>query len=181
MVLRMTALVSLRRLEKCLWWMMRSWESLMYAIYWIEYWCVIFSSAVLISTNRSLMPSSWWTVVPTRKPSPFFPSTCKHDTPHNILLTRSAQLPKSSCKDLFKDRYVSCLWGRLACELLIGDLEEAHGDIKLIEQVIQQNESSLPASQILQCRCWLLHCGLYLLARHEEGVDLFIRTFIRRE
>ena len=118
---------------------------------------------------------------PIRRQSLSFPSICTLFTASNILLIPSAQLPKSPCKDLFKDLHVSCLWGRLACELLIGELEEAHGDIKQIEQIIQQNESSLPASQILQCRCWLLHCGLYLLARHEEGVDLFTRTFIRRE
>lgn len=82
---------------------------------------------------------------------------------------------------MFQDRYVSCLWGHLTCELLLNELEEAHGDIKQIEQIIQQNESSLSAAQIMQCRCWLLHCGLYLLARHEEGIDLFNRTFFRRE
>ena len=58
MDLQVTALASLRRLAKCLWWMTRSWESVMYVVYHNLLCDVIPSSAVLISISHLPMPSS---------------------------------------------------------------------------------------------------------------------------
>ncbi|OAO16760.1 eukaryotic initiation factor [Blastocystis sp. ATCC 50177/Nand II] len=98
------------------------------------------------------------------------------------LLTHSAQMPSPApCKDLFASRYLSLLWGNLTCQLLMGDLEEAHAGIKAIEAFLAANESTVPALQVAQERCWLLHYGLFVLAQHEEGAELFLRTFNRKE
>ena len=53
------------------------------------------------------------------------------------LLTHSAQMPSPApCKDLFASRY-------LTCQLLMGDLEEAHAGIKAIEAFLAANEVPL--------------------------------------
>ena len=39
----------------------------------------------------------------------------------------------------------------------------------------------MPALQVAQERCWLLHYGLFVLSQHEEGSELFLRTFNRKE
>ena len=91
------------------------------------------------------------------------------------------QLPRSTCTDLYQDRLMNCYWGRLTCEILIDESTKAQGDIKQMEQDLNQVESSVPAGQILQSRCWLLHYSLYLFSRHPEDLELFSRIFLRRE
>ena len=60
------------------------------------------------------------------------------------LLTHSAQMPSPApCKDLFASRYLSLLWGNRTCQLLMGDLEEAHAGIKAIEAFLAANEVPL--------------------------------------
>lgn len=90
-------------------------------------------------------------------------------------------LPRSTCTDLYQDRLMNCYWGRLTCEILIDESTKAQGDIKQMEQYLNQVESSVPAGQILQSRCWLLHYSLYLFSRHPEDLELFSRIFLRRE
>ena len=64
--------------------------------------------------------------------------------PPFLLLTHSAQMPSPApCKDLFASRYLSLLWGNLTCQLLMGDLEEAHAGIKAIEAFLAANEVPL--------------------------------------
>ena len=108
---------------------------------------------------------------------------------HFMLLNRP-QISKTHSTDLFQDRYLNLLWGRLACELLIGNIEDAQQDIRSIENYLKSNEvclvsplhsTSVPASQLVQERTWLLHYGLFLFAQHPEGVDLFYRNFMNKE
>ncbi|KAK8794013.1 hypothetical protein WA171_003140, partial [Blastocystis sp. BT1] len=92
-----------------------------------------------------------------------------------------AQLPRTTCKDLFQDRLMNCYWGRLTCEILIDEPEGAQNDLRQMEQYLNQVESSVPAAQILQSRCWLLHYSLYLFSRYPEDIDQFVRLSLRRE
>ena len=110
---------------------------------------------------------------------------------HASDVTHRAQYTPSPCKDLFADRYLNLLWGRLACELLVGSMDDAQSDIKQIESYIATWEvgssfpphpqSAVPALQAAQERCWLMHYGLFILSQHEDGCDLFLRTFNRKE
>lgn len=106
------------------------------------------------------------------------------------LLSNRPQIPKTHPTDLFQDRYLNLLWGRLACELLLGNTEDAQQDIRSIETYLKSNEvplsiclhsMSVPASQLVQERTWLIHYGLFLFAQHPEGVDLFYRNFMNKE
>ena len=106
-------------------------------------------------------------------------------------ITHRAQFTPAPCQDLFADRYLNLLWGRLACELLVGSLDDAQSDIKQIESYIASCEvhvwlsshpqSAVPALQVAQERCWLMHYGLFILSGHEDGCNLFLRTFNRKE
>ena len=40
---------------------------------------------------------------------------------------------------------------------------------------------NVPAAQVVQERTWLIHYGLFLLANHLEGADLFFRNFVNKE
>ena len=55
----------------------------------------------------------------------------------DIILHNRAQTQHVACNDLFKDRYLNLLWGRLACELLIGNLEDAQMDIHQIDSFLK--------------------------------------------
>ena len=55
-------------------------------------------------------------------------------------ITHRSQFTPAPCKDLFADRYLNLLWGRLACELLVGSLDDAQSDIKQIESYIASCE-----------------------------------------
>ena len=64
--------------------------------------------------------------------------------PFPLLLTRSAQTPSPApCQDLFASRHLSLLWGCLTCQLLMGELEDAHASIKAIESFLSANEVRL--------------------------------------
>ncbi len=76
---------------------------------------------------------------------------------------------------------MNCYWGRLTCEILIDEPEGAQNDLRQMEQYLNQVESSVPAAQILQSRCWLLHYSLYLFSRYPEDIDQFVRLSLRRE
>lgn len=99
---------------------------------------------------------------------------------HLIVFTM-AQLPRTSCEDLFKDRYLSLCWGRLTCELLLGEVEAAQETIAAIEQTIVKAESVVPAGQVLESQCWLCHYALYLFASHPNETESWAVTFFRRE
>lgn len=67
------------------------------------------------------------------------------------------------------------------CELLLGNLAEAQEAIKSIEQRINDKEATAPAAEVLQERCWLLHAALFVFAKHPDGSEFFLRSFLRRE
>ena len=52
-------------------------------------------------------------------------------------------MQQQSCNDLFTDRYVNLLWGRMACGLLIDDLPTVSSDIRQLEQYIASEEVCL--------------------------------------
>ena len=84
------------------------------------------------------MPNSWWTAVNTTRLWTWSPSTCIFYSCYKSF--HRTQIHKSQSNDLFKDRYLNLLWGRLACELLLGNWEDAHSDIRQIEGYLKSNE-----------------------------------------
>ena len=98
---------------------------------------------------------------------------------HLIVFTL-AQLPRTPCEDLFKDRTLGLYWGRLTCELLLDEVESAQETIAAIEQTIVKAES-VPAGQVLKSQCWLCHYALYLFASHPNETESWAVNFFRRE
>ena len=66
------------------------------------------------------------------------------------------QIHKSQTSDLFKDRYLNLLWGRLACELLLGDWEGVQGDMRQIEGYLKSNEVGFGKEEVVMCRIMFL-------------------------
>lgn len=98
---------------------------------------------------------------------------------HLIVFTL-AQLPRTPCEDLFKDRTLGLYWGRLTCELLLDEVESAQETIAAIKQTIVKAES-VPAGQVLKSQCWLCHYALYLFASHPNETESWAVNFFRRE
>lgn len=102
-----------------------------------------------------------------------------HATALDLIAFYIAQITATPCVDLFKDRSANLLWGRLACELLIG-AEDSTSTIRELEDYIALAEKTVPAGQVLQERTWLVHYGLFIL-NQKNGEEFFFRTFFHKE
>ena len=60
-------------------------------------------------------------------------------------LHSSQQIPTTTSGDLFHDRALNLLWGRLTCELLMG-LEDGMATLKELEDSLANNEVIFPRS-----------------------------------
>jgi len=69
--------------------------------------------------------------------------------------------------------YLSGLWGKLACNILLHQWDYGVEDFEKLKNFIDEDpfRNSL---QTLQQRTWLLHWGLYLYFNHAKGWDLLL-------
>lgn len=73
---------------------------------------------------------------------------------------------------------MSCIWGKMACEILMGRSETALEQFNFLKEKIEQNASLSHAEALVQ-RIWLLHWSLFVLfdqgrASCEGVIDLFL-------
>lgn len=92
----------------------------------------------------------------------------------NIFIHNRAQTQHVACNDLFKDRYLNLLWGRLACELLIGNLEDAQMDIHQIDSFLKSCDVSLLSFLFLLHR---LQYQLLKLCKKELGYFIMVYSY----
>lgn len=98
----------------------------------------------------------------------------------NLISFYIQQIPATTSGDLFHDRMLNLLWGRLTCESLMS-LDDGMTTLKELEDVLANIEKVASAAQVLQERSWLVHYGLFLLSGMKNGEDFFVRTFFRKE
>ncbi|OXA62558.1 eukaryotic translation initiation factor 3 subunit E-B [Folsomia candida] len=69
--------------------------------------------------------------------------------------------------------YLSGLWGKLACNILLHQWEYGLEDFEKLKTFIDEDPFR-NALQTLQQRTWLLHWGLYLYFNHTKGWDFLL-------
>merc|ERR1712038_1810690 len=72
--------------------------------------------------------------------------------------------------------YLSCIWGKLASEILMQDWETALDDLNRLKEII--DTGSFSPLQSLQQRTWLIHWSLFVFFNHPKGRDLIIDMFL---
>jgi translation initiation factor 3 subunit E len=76
-------------------------------------------------------------------------------------------------------RGLSFLWGRLACSILTGSIEDGLELIREVKQVIEAKGGS--ALEQLQQRSWLLHWSIFIFFSHSTGRDELISMFFEEK
>jgi len=69
--------------------------------------------------------------------------------------------------------YLSGLWGKLACNILLHQWDYGVEDFEKLKTYIDE-DSFRNSLQALQQRTWLIHWGLYLYFNHTKGWDLLL-------
>merc|ERR1712209_210208 len=72
--------------------------------------------------------------------------------------------------------YLSCIWGKLASEILMQDWETALDDLNRLKEII--DTGSFSPLQSLQQRTWLIHWSLFVFFNHPKGRDLIVELFL---
>merc|ERR1712018_554606 len=75
--------------------------------------------------------------------------------------------------------YLSCIWGKLASEILMQDWETALDDLNRLKEII--DTGSFSPLQSLQQRTWLIHWSLFVFFNHPKGRDLIIDMFLYQQ
>lgn len=87
----------------------------------------------------------------------------------SVLMTVYRQLMNGSNPE----REFYALWGKFACNILVGDWEAAVEDIQSLKDAIDSNGRivTLNPLQQLQHRTWLIHWSLFVFFNHADGRD----------
>jgi len=76
------------------------------------------------------------------------------------------------------DDAFSAQWGKLACEILMANWDQALEEVNALKEAIEARGNT-PAVMLLQQRAWLMHWSLFLLGNHPNGrnfvADLFFQ------
>ena len=73
--------------------------------------------------------------------------------------------------------YLNGMWGKLACEILTQNWENALADLNRLRLFI--DESTFGSSlQSLQQKTWLIHWSLFVFFNHPKGRDLIVELFL---
>jgi len=78
------------------------------------------------------------------------------------------------------DDSFSAQWGKLACEILQANWEQALEDINAIKEAIEARPGT-PAVMQLQQRAWLMHWMLFLLGNHPHGRSVVVDSFFQEK
>jgi translation initiation factor 3 subunit E len=66
------------------------------------------------------------------------------------------------------EKDISALWGKFACDILLGrDWEAAFEDLNALREFIDNQENVSPLQQ-LQQRTWLIHWSLFVFFNHPK-------------
>jgi len=76
------------------------------------------------------------------------------------------------------DEAFSAMWGKLACEILMGNWDQALEDINALKEAIEARGNT-PAVMLLQQRAWLMHWSLFLLGNHPNGKNIVVDLFFQ--
>lgn len=71
--------------------------------------------------------------------------------------------------------YLSALWGRLACRILLAAWPESLADMSAVKEAIEIRTTS-PVDQLRQ-RAWLMHWALFVMLNQRDGFDLLADMF----
>ena len=71
--------------------------------------------------------------------------------------------------------YLSALWGRLACRILLAAWQESLVDIAAVKEAIEMRNTN-PVDQLKQ-RAWLMHWALFVMLNQRDGFDLLADMF----
>lgn len=74
---------------------------------------------------------------------------------------------------------ISAMWGKLACEILHQDFDEALISLDKMKEQIDREQISLQAKQYK--RAWWINWGLYVFFHHPEGFDRILSIFAGTE
>ena len=88
-----------------------------------------------------------------------------YDTASNLLV--HFRLLSTNPDDVF-----SAQWGKLSCEILMTNWDQALEDINTLKELIESRPNT-PAVMQLQQRAWLMHWSLFLLGNHPNGRYVF--------
>jgi translation initiation factor 3 subunit E len=81
-------------------------------------------------------------------------------------------------RDLTKDqeRALSALWGQLACDILMDNMDQASKSLMLLREVIDTKSFMSPLKQ-LQQRTWWVHWALFVCFKHQPSRTHIIEVF----
>ncbi|CAF1506744.1 unnamed protein product [Adineta steineri] len=72
---------------------------------------------------------------------------------------------------------MSCLWGKLASEILMQRWDEAYDDLNHLKVAIENNNSRSPID-LLHQRTWFIHWSLFVYFNHPQGRDDLVQLFL---
>eukprot|EP00211_Chloroparvula_japonica_P002264 CAMPEP_0119148204 /NCGR_PEP_ID=MMETSP1310-20130426/41488_1 /TAXON_ID=464262 /ORGANISM="Genus nov. species nov., Strain RCC2339" /LENGTH=429 /DNA_ID=CAMNT_0007140229 /DNA_START=74 /DNA_END=1363 /DNA_ORIENTATION=- len=76
-----------------------------------------------------------------------------------------------------QEKCFSALWGKLAAEILMPQWDIALGDLKQLQQLIE-NRTSVSAAVQLKQRTWLMHWSLFVFFNHPNGRNSVVELFM---
>ena len=72
---------------------------------------------------------------------------------------------------------MSCLWGKLASEILMQRWDDAYDDLNQLKDAIETNSSRSPL-ELLHQRTWFIHWSLFVYFNHPKGRDDLVQLFL---
>jgi translation initiation factor 3 subunit E len=72
---------------------------------------------------------------------------------------------------------MSCLWGKLASEILMQRWDDAYDDLNQLKEAIETNNSRSPLD-LLHQRTWFIHWSLFVYFNHPRGRDDLVQLFL---
>jgi translation initiation factor 3 subunit E len=72
---------------------------------------------------------------------------------------------------------MSCLWGKLASEILMQRWDDAYDDLNQLKEAIEINNSRSPLD-LLHQRTWFIHWSLFVYFNHPKGRDDLVQLFL---
>jgi translation initiation factor 3 subunit E len=72
---------------------------------------------------------------------------------------------------------MSCLWGKLASEILMQRWDEAYDDLNRLKEAIETNNTRSPL-ELLHQRTWFIHWSLFVYFNHPKGRDDLVQLFL---
>lgn len=85
--------------------------------------------------------------------------------------TKTVQVPNSD------KNMMSCLWGKLASEILMQRWDDAYDDLNQLKEAIEINNLRLPLESLHQ-RTWFIHWSLFVYFNHPKGRDDLVQLFL---